>query len=73
MPTLQFSSVSEFLLMGSYTFHVWLVYLLFAIFVSYNLITPGVRQRQFVREQQRRAARDAELASRLSSAEDRSQ
>jgi heme exporter protein CcmD len=73
MPTLQFSSVSEFLLMGSYTFHVWLVYLLFAIFVSYNLITPGVRQRQFVREQQRRAARDAELANRLSSAEDRSQ
>ena len=73
MLTLQFSSLGEFLQMGSYTFHVWLVYLLFTIFVSYNLVIPGVRQRQFVREQKRRAARDAELATGVSSAEHRSE
>ena len=63
MPTLQFSSLSEFLTMGgSYTFHIWSVYLLFAIFISYNLLQPKLVRRRFIREQKRRAARDAELA-----------
>lgn len=61
MPTLQFSSLSEFLQMGIYTFHVWSVYLLFAVFISYNLLSPRLQRRQFIREQRRRAARDAEL------------
>lgn len=67
MPTLQFSSLGEFLLMGSYTFHVWIVYLLFTIFIAYNLIMPGVEKRQFVREQKRRAGRDAELSAQAAS------
>ncbi|WP_339857906.1 heme exporter protein CcmD [Pseudohongiella acticola] len=61
MPTLQFSSVSEFIQMGAYSFHVWVVYLLFALFVGYNLLLPGLQRKQFVREQKRRAQRDAEL------------
>ncbi|MDP2379112.1 MAG: heme exporter protein CcmD [Pseudohongiella sp.] len=65
MPTLQFSSLSEFLQMGGvYTFHIWTVYLLFAIFIGYNLIQPRMARQQFIREQKRRAARDAELASK---------
>ena len=64
MPTVQFSSLGEFLQMGNYTFHVWTVYLLFAIFISYNLLLPRLQRQQFVREQKRRASRDAELAAR---------
>jgi heme exporter protein CcmD len=64
MPTPQFSSLGEFLQMGDYTFHVWIVYLLFTIFIAYNLLQPGLQRKQFVREQKRRANRDAELAAR---------
>lgn len=64
MPTVQFSSLAEFLQMGNYTFHVWTVYLLFAIFISYNLLLPKLQRQQFIREQKRRASRDAELAAR---------
>lgn len=67
MPSLQFSSLTEFLAMGgSYTFHIWSVYLLFAIFISYNLLQPKFARRQFIREQKRRALRDAELATKES-------
>jgi heme exporter protein D len=62
--TIQFSSLSEFLQMGNYTFHVWVVYLLFSIFITYNLLAPRLQRRQFIREQKRRAARDAELDAR---------
>jgi heme exporter protein CcmD len=64
MPTLQFSSLSEFVQMGAYTFHVWSVYVLFAIFISYNLLMPRFQRKAFIRQQKRRALRDAELASR---------
>jgi heme exporter protein D len=65
MPSIQFSSLSDFLVMGGiYTFHVWSVYLLFTIFIGYNLLQPILAKRQFVREQKRRAVRDAELASK---------
>lgn len=63
MPTLQFSSLSEFIQMGTYSFHVWVVYLLFAVFVGYHLVLPGVQRKQFIRQQKRRVARDVELAS----------
>jgi heme exporter protein CcmD len=63
MPTLQFSSFSEFVQMGAYSFHVWVVYLLFAVFVGYNLLLPGLQRKQFIRQQKRRIARDAELAA----------
>jgi heme exporter protein CcmD len=65
MFALQFSSLSEFLHMGGvYTFHIWAVYLLFAVFISYNLLQPKMVRRHFLREQKRRAARDEELASK---------
>jgi heme exporter protein CcmD len=61
----QFSSLSEFLQMGGvYTFHIWAVYLLFAVFIGYNLLQPKMVRRHFLREQKRRAARDEELASK---------
>lgn len=61
----QFSSLSEFLQMGGvYTFHIWAVYLLFAVFISYNLLQPRIVRRYFLREQKRRAARDEELSSK---------
>lgn len=53
--------------MGIYTFHVWSVYLLFAVFISYNLLSPRLQRRQFIREQRRRAARDAELTAQRAS------
>lgn len=62
MPTLQFSSLSEFVQMGAYSFHVWIVYLLFTVFVGYHLLLPGLQRKQFIRQQKRRVARDAELA-----------
>lgn len=67
MLTLQFSSLSEFVQMGAYSFHVWVVYLLFALFLGYHLILPGLQRKQFIRLQKRRAARDAELAARAAS------
>lgn len=63
MPTLQFSSFSEFVQMGTYSFHVWIVYLLFAVFVAYHLLLPGLQRKQFIRQQKRRSVRDAELAA----------
>ena len=56
---LQFSSLSEFLEMGIYTFHVWSVYGLFAVFLTYNLFMPLLRRNQFLREQFRRQQRNA--------------
>lgn len=67
MPTLQFSSLSEFVQMGTYSFHVWVVYLLFVVFLGYHLILPGVQRKQFIRQQKRRATRDAELAAQAAS------
>ena len=58
--SIAFASLSEFLQMGKYTFHVWSVYLLFAVFVFVNLYLPGAQRRQFIREQKRRALRDAQ-------------
>lgn len=55
-----FSSVTEFLQMGKYTFHVWSVYLLFAIFMTVNLYLPRLQRRQFIKDQKRRALRDAQ-------------
>lgn len=58
LDNMQFASVSEFLQMGQYAFHVWSVYLLFAVFVLVNLLAPRLRRRQFIREQKQRAQRD---------------
>ncbi len=55
-----FSSVSEFLQMGTYAVHVWTVYAVFAVFIFVNLYLPLVQRRQFIREQKRRAQRDAQ-------------
>lgn len=59
---IQFNSLAEFLQMGKYTFHVWSVYGLFAIFILVNLFLPRVQRRQFIREQRNKAMRDAQLA-----------
>ncbi len=56
---LQFSSLGEFLEMGIYTFHVWSVYGLFTVFLTYNLLMPLLRRKQFLREQFRRQQRNA--------------
>ncbi|MDO8271118.1 MAG: heme exporter protein CcmD [Gammaproteobacteria bacterium] len=56
-----FSSVSEFLQMGTYALHVWTVYGVFAIFIFVNLYLPVAQRRQFIREQKRRAQRDAQV------------
>lgn len=65
----QFSSVSEFFQMGKYTFHVWSVYGLFAVFLLVNLILPRVQRREFIREQRQKALRDAQMA-RMTAVED---
>lgn len=59
---IQFDSVAEFLQMGKYSFHVWSVYGLFAVFIFVNLFLPRVQRRQFIREQRNKALRDAALA-----------
>ncbi|MGM0632446.1 MAG: heme exporter protein CcmD [Pseudomonadota bacterium] len=63
---LQFSSIGEFFQMGRYTFHVWAVYSVFAVFMGYNLLMPLWQRRQFIRAQrqlQRREARRAGAAN----------
>jgi heme exporter protein D len=59
MDGIQFSSLSEFLLMGKYTFHVWSVYIIFVVFVAVNLLQPLRQRKIFIKEQKRRAIRDA--------------
>ncbi len=59
MDGIQFSSLSEFLLMGKYAFHVWSVYIIFAVFVAINLLQPLRQRKAFIKEQKRRAIRDA--------------
>lgn len=63
MSGIQFSSFSEFLLMGKYTFHVWSVYFLFAILVAANLITPLRQKKTFIAEQKRRARRQQAIST----------
>lgn len=65
MSEIQFNSVAEFLQMGGYAGHVWLVYLCFAIFVGYNLLSPRFAKQQFIRTQRRRAVRDEEARQRV--------
>ncbi|MEZ5526878.1 MAG: heme exporter protein CcmD [Gammaproteobacteria bacterium] len=72
LDNIQFSSVSEFFQMGKYTFHVWSVYGLFALFVFVNLFLPRVQRRQFIREQRQRALRDVQLAQNTAVNEERS-
>lgn len=62
LESIQFSSIGEFLQMGKYSFHVWSVYGLFAVFVFVNLFLPRAQRRQFIREQRQRAQRDAQQA-----------
>ena len=56
---LQFSSIGEFFQMGRYTFHVWAVYSLFAVFMGYNLLMPLWQRRQFIRAQRQLQRREA--------------
>jgi heme exporter protein CcmD len=69
---LAFSSVTEFLQMGKYTFHVWSVYGLFAVFLAVNLYLPRAAHRQFIREQKRRALRAAQSCQPVEADEGRS-
>ncbi len=59
---IQFASVGEFFQMGKYTFHVWSVYGLFAVFLFVNLYKPRMQRRQFIREQRQKALRDKQIA-----------
>jgi heme exporter protein CcmD len=65
MSDIQFNSIAEFLQMGGYAVHVWLVYLCFAIFIGYNLLSPRFTKKQFIRTQRRRAVRDEEERQRV--------
>lgn len=60
--TIAFTSVGEFFQMGKYTFHVWSVYGLFAVFLFVNLFMPRMQHRQFIREQRQKALRDKQIA-----------
>ena len=51
---IQFSSFGEFLNMGGYAFNVWSVYLLFAIFLSVNLVSPIRKRKLIMRNLKRR-------------------
>ena len=64
---IQFSSFSEFLNMGGYAFNVWTVYLLFAIFVSVNLIAPVRKRKQIMQDLKRRVSM-SELSESTTSA-----
>lgn len=70
MSEIQFESIAEFIQMGGYAVHVWLVYLFFAIFIAYNLISPRIAKQQFIRTQQRRTARDEEERQRMQASVD---
>ena len=51
---IQFSSLGEFFAMGGYAFNVWSVYVLFAIFLTVNLVLPLRRGKRILREQRHR-------------------
>ncbi|GGG48647.1 hypothetical protein GCM10011403_02160 [Pseudohongiella nitratireducens] len=70
MSEIQFNSLAEFLQMGGYAVHVWLVYLSFAVFIGYNLLSPRFSRQQFIRTQKRRAVRDAEERQRMEKSAD---
>lgn len=55
---IQFSSFGEFLNMGGYAFNVWSVYLIFFVFVVFNLVLPVVKKKQIIRELKRRSRRE---------------
>ena len=57
---LQFSSIAEFFRMGQYTFHVWAVYSLFALFMVWNLVAPLWQRRRFLRQQRQVQRRNAQ-------------
>lgn len=59
---LQFASIGEFFQMGRYTFHVWAVYSLFAVFLGYNLLMPLWQRRQFIRARRQVLRREARRA-----------
>ncbi len=65
-----FASVSDFLQMGSYAFHVWSVYVLFTIFIVANLVVPRLQRKQFIREQKSSAQRDVQMNRAASSGSD---
>ena len=56
--------------MGGYAVHVWLVYLFFAVFIGYNLLSPRFSKQQFIRTQRRRAVRDDEERQRIEQSAD---
>lgn len=56
--------------MGGYAVHVWLVYLFFAVFIGYNLLSPGFSRQQFIRTQKRRNVRDVEERQRMEKSAD---
>jgi len=61
---IQFASFAEFLDMGGYSFNVWSVYALFAVFIAVNLIAPMLRRRQLIKELRRRHAIDERSGAR---------
>ncbi len=61
MGEVQFSSLREFLQMGQYAFHVWTVYLIFLVFLVVNVVQPLIQRKSFIKEQKRRARRDAQV------------
>lgn len=44
---MQFESLSEFLTMGGHGLYVWLSYGVGVVLITYNLVAPRIRYRQF--------------------------
>ncbi len=61
-----FDSFSDFIAMGGHGLYVWLAYGIALAVVSFNLISPILRKKQFMAEYQRRLKRERRLAERQS-------
>ena len=70
---IQFSSFGEFLNMGGYAFNVWSVYLLFAIFLSINLVPPIRKRKLIMRDLKRRKTVSETSASSVTTSNDLSE
>lgn len=59
MPEFQFTDLNDFLAMGGYALYVWATYLLFVLFILFNLVPPLLAQRKTIKQHRAKLVRAA--------------
>lgn len=66
MPDFQFEGLAGFLAMGGDALFVWSSYLVFALFIGWNLIQPRLQRRKIVKLLQARMQREGGMQQSMS-------